>query len=182
MEFNDGHGGGVGYGAAIDRIITALSVSHRVSAGWVFTAVNIPQGATITAAYVSLHLDTTFRDDVYGLMYGNDVDSANNFQNEAVLFSRTRTTATLTWNQTGLGTGWKNTPDLTSIVQEIINRPGWAANNDMCILGIATFYGFADITLSFHTYDYDPTLAPKLHIEYAGAPPAGGACYGYIIS
>lgn len=42
------------------------------------------------------------------------------------------TTAKVDWDRTGQTAGVRYTsPDLTSIVQEIVDRPGWVSNNDM---------------------------------------------------
>jgi len=177
-EPNDGHLP-VAYGDIINNIITSLALANRYSSGWVFTSVNIPQGAPITAAHVSIYTTSgILNNDIYAKVYGNYVDNANNFQDEAVLFNRTRTTAVVTWGPADdLPVGWADSPDIASIIQEIVNRPGWAANNDMCILGIGHFYGLTDRQITFRTYENDPTLAPKLHIEYEAVAEGLGAFY-----
>ncbi|MDX8520145.1 metallophosphoesterase, partial [Mesorhizobium dulcispinae] len=62
----------------------------------------------------------------------------------------------------------ERTPDLSTIVQEIVNRSGWAALNDMAFVITGTGTRTAD------SYEYNPASAPLLHIEYTlpGPPSA----------
>jgi hypothetical protein len=62
----------------------------------------------------------------------------------------------------------QRTPDISPIIQEIIDRPGWEAGNSVMI----RIDGFGQrIAQSF---DKDPTAAPTLHVEFLtmfNAPP-----------
>ena len=66
------------------------------------------------------------------------------------------------------------TPDLTSIVQEIVDRGGWSSGNDMVFI----ITGSGERTAESH--NGEPANAPILRIEFAGLTPAPGAslCYG----
>ena len=60
----------------------------------------------------------------------------------------------------------ERTPDLKAIVQEIIDRGGWAALNDMAFMLTGTG------TRTAKSYEGSATGAPLLHIEYY-VPAAG---------
>ena len=51
---------------------------------------------------------------------------------------------------------------LVPIIQEIVNRAGWASGNALALLIDGTG------TRTARAEDKDPVLAPKLHIEYMG--------------
>ncbi|RUT91227.1 cadherin repeat domain-containing protein, partial [Mesorhizobium sp. USDA-HM6] len=100
------------------------------------------------------------------LIKGEDVDDASAFTTASFnVSSRATTDASTAWapdpwttiGEQGLA---ERTPDLTAIVQEIVNRSGWAALNDMAFLITGTGTRTAD------SYEYNPTGAPLLHIEY----------------
>ena len=92
--------------------------------------------------------------------------------------SRPNTAASVIWNipATAWTTGNKySTPDLKTIVQELINRPGWAAGNAMFFkINAGTEVGgrVAD------AYDSNATKAPRLVIEYE--PCTVNKYYGYF--
>ena len=80
--------------------------------------------------------------------------------------SRTDTAASVTWSvPAGAWTDNNKyqTPDLTTIVQELINRPGWAAGNAMFFKINA---GTENGGRTANSFDSNPTLAPRLVIEY----------------
>ena len=54
----------------------------------------------------------------------------------------------------------QQTPDLAPVIQEIVNRPGWASGNSLAIIITGTGHRTAD------SYNGDPGGAPLLHVEY----------------
>jgi hypothetical protein len=133
-----------------------------------FQNVQIPQGATITNAYVRFIVDVSQSGSVAVDIYGEDADnsvaivdaSSNNISN------RTKTTATVNWNVGGSGAGVNtavDTVDISSIIQEIVNRAGWVAGNSIMII-------FQDPTTSnfreFESYDGESGDAPRLIVDF----------------
>jgi hypothetical protein len=53
------------------------------------------------------------------------------------------------------------TPDISSLVQQIVGRSGWLSGNAMVFVLEGMQWN-----RSAATYDYDPDLAPRLHIEF----------------
>ena len=54
----------------------------------------------------------------------------------------------------------QRTPNLTAIIQEIVNRPGWMEGNSLALL----FTGSGERVA--RSYESGPSVAPVLHIEY----------------
>lgn len=131
------------------------------------SAVMVPQGATIISAKLTLFAYST--DTVAPFtanIYGNDVDSPTNPNSHTEADALALTAATIPWTLTP----WTqyqpyDTPDLTTIIQEIVNRPGWAAgNNLMLILKTATGATGAKLPCS---YDYaTPAYYSQLYVEW----------------
>ena len=138
-----------------------------------FTGIDIPQGAIITNAYIQFRADEAQTGSASLLIQGEDADDANPFT--AAKFdvaARARTDASAAWAAAPWATAGEaglaqRTPDLTAIVQEIVNRSGWAALNDMAFVVTGTG------TRTATSYEKLATGAPLLHIEYLPAGPAG---------
>lgn len=132
-----------------------------------FTA-NIPQGATICNAYIQFTAEgSTSIDPFTARVEGENVDNSALFTTVAgSINSRAKTTANVSWtpplwtsNAAGAG---QRTPDLSAIVQEIVDRAGWAAGNAMAFFVVpttATGYRRASSI-------QDGAEAPKLHVEF----------------
>ena len=102
-----------------------------------FRGVNIPAGATIKSASIVFMCDDTGAGPANMRIHGENVDSSAEYT--TALFnvsSRTKTTASVLWSiapwvTVGDKGPAQTTADLKDIVQEIVNRGGWAANNNM---------------------------------------------------
>lgn len=132
--------------------------------GWRFTGINVPKGATITAAYMQLCPQYTYPAGGSYTIQGEASDNAAAFADSANnISSRSKTSASAAWAP-GAWTQfvYVNTPDLKSIVQEIVNRSGWVSGNSMVF--IAPYNGSTDKKLC--SYEYNSSRAAKLHIEY----------------
>lgn len=97
-----------------------------------FRSVGVPQGATINSATITFQID-----NVTGTpnttIYGIDVDDVAVWSDPGNLPSAaTKTTASAT-GPTATGSQQVN---VASIVQEIVDRAGWASGNDMAFAGI----------------------------------------------
>lgn len=104
---------------------------------------NVPQGATINSAVPSIHttsVASSYSPDLR--IYAHDTDNAADFSTTPYVISevqRPRTTAYVTWNggTTLTSNAWNNGPDISTVIQEIVNRPGWSSGNYIVILFIA---------------------------------------------
>jgi hypothetical protein len=130
-----------------------------------FLNVSIPQGAIITNAFIEFTTDETDSEDTDLVIEGEADDNAARFTNVAgQMATRTRTTASVAWDNvpawgTVGETGVKQqTPDVKTIVQEIVDRSGWAGNA-MVFFITGTGKRVAESAA-------DAAKAPILHVEY----------------
>lgn len=144
----------------------------RYNGGFVFDNVTIPNAATINSATLSTWASGTFYDDPCVNIYGNDVDNANSFSAEGTVTNRTLTTANVSYQTTGIGTGKVASSDIASVVQEIVNRASWASGNSMGILPRGKTSPSQNWWVQ--SYEGDSTKAAELDVDYtAGGGPAG---------
>ncbi len=139
--------------------------------GMRFLNISIPQGATITNAYVEFTTDFDGPTDTTNLtFYAEDIDDAPTFTTATNnITNRTKTLASVDWDNVPV---WDTvgethqTPDLSLVIKEIVDRPGWTSGNDLVI--IVTGSGRREA----ESYGGSPTQAPLLHVEYT--EPGGG--------
>jgi hypothetical protein len=119
-----------------DRLLVRahLTDTNRHNSGLRFSNVTIPAGSTINTCTLSLYGKTTGSDDMASDVYFNDVDDAANFDDEADVTNRTPTSASVSWVGDSLGVGYRSPGDLKVACQEVLDRPGWASGQGMCVL------------------------------------------------
>ncbi len=105
-----------------------------------FQGVNIPNGAIVTDAYIEFRADESDDTEVDITVFGENVDNAVAYEEvDFNISSRTRTAASVLWTQT-VETPWiggetmDQTPSLTAIVQEIVDREGWVHGNALAFI------------------------------------------------
>lgn len=106
-----------------------------------FGNINIPQGTTILNASIQFTTDETDSGNTSVVIRGHDTDDAPTFTSgNSNISNRTLTSASVSWNNipawnsVGQAGANQRTPDLTSIVQEIVNRGGWSSGNSMAFI------------------------------------------------
>ncbi len=140
------------------------------SVGMRFNGVSIPRGATITQAYVEFQVDETSSEATSLVLHGEAADNAAAFSTSARnVTSRVRTSASTAWNNipawTAVGAKVQS-PDLSGVVQEIVNRTGWSAGNSLVILVDGSGRRVAS------AYESGAATAAILHVAYL---PAGAS-------
>jgi hypothetical protein len=172
-------------GAVSDALLLSPG-SHgsndEYSAACRFTNVTIAQGTTITSATFSMRPNATYNAGASVIRYIVCCQAADNAAALATSGStnldgatRAGTTADTTWTQTSVAAGVRESVDITTAVQEVINRAGWVSGNAIVVL-IDTH---VDCTQG-EWQDYDAfntggsSNGPKLDIVYS----AGGGAVG----
>ena len=129
-----------------------------------FQNVSIPQGATITAAYLEFETDETNSGSTSLTIHGEATNSAATFTTQSYNISnRAKTSASVAWNNIA---AWSQvnqkhqTPNLAAVVQEIVNRGGWSSGNSMAFI----ITGSGERTAE--SYNGEPANAPLLRVEY----------------
>ena len=168
-----------GHESATDTTDNAASSASIDTTGvWLFTRFNgitIPAGATITAAYLSFSIDGPGQDEPDVVFYGEDSATPATLTaglGNSNISNRARTTASVDWANTNLGApAVFNTPDLSTIVQELVDSYAPYSSGDMAFVA-TTKNGTATRDLNVAMWDHATSAAPALHIEYTEA---GGA-------
>ena len=144
--------------------------SVRRNGGFRFSSVSIPVGAIINSASIQLFVYAVSVDDMNADIHANDVDDTNDFVAEADVTSRVKTTATVVWSENSLGLGFATSPEIKTVIQEIIDRGGWSDGNAIMILLFGKSGSFKGVNC--RAYDGEPTEAAKLDIVYnsVGSP------------
>ena len=157
-----------------------------------FTDMAIPQGAKITSATLTFTASTD----------SHDVDPANfpsfTIQGEKVgdapsfaatsnnISSRPVTGASVTWDKNSGLTDWTaeetyNTPDLASVIQEVVDQPGWCGNNAIAL--IVKAIGSSNSTRYAYSFDNTGAKAPALSVSWdPNSVPSGGGCLNEIVT
>jgi hypothetical protein len=129
------------YGTDANTVVVSetLSVGQHSSA-MRFRNIDIPQDSEIVRARLKLCMDTTSIDKpVEGTLYAQAVGDANDFnQPDLRIPTLPRTQASVPWTwttgQTCPREQYCSSPELRTVVQEIIDRDDWSAGNCMAIL------------------------------------------------
>ncbi|UCF92968.1 MAG: hypothetical protein JSW39_02090 [Desulfobacterales bacterium] len=132
-----------------------------------FQNVEVPPESTITNAYIQFTVDEVRSATTNLTIWGeNDNDPSTFYTFFNNVSSRPKTNASVTWDnvstwgvvgETGVA---QQTPDLSTIVQEVVNRTDWATGNSMVFI----FEGSGERVAEARQSGYD--VAPILHIEY----------------
>jgi hypothetical protein len=143
---------------------TATTGNQHV--GMRFRNVNVPKGKTITNAYIQFTVDETNSGTTNLTIKGQAADNPGIFTSTAYnVSSRAKTAASVSWSPAawttvGAAGTAQRTPDLKNIVQEIVNRAGWAQNNSMVFIITGTGERTAE------AYEGSASKAPQLVITY----------------
>ncbi len=136
-----------------------------------FQGVAIPQGATISNAYVQFTADETNSQPADINIRGQAADSAAAFATTlSNLTNRAQTTAVVNWVPAfwptiGAATAAQATPDITTVIQEIVSRPGWVSGNALALLITGSGKRTAE------AYEGGAAVAAVLHLTYTTGPP-----------
>jgi len=116
--------------------------------------------------YLSVVFSAATRDSPDVDIAAEDVDDAVDFLADADVTSRVRTTASVNWSDTDLGTGSHiDSPSITTVIDEIQAR-GAASGYNICILADGSNLTPPESGCRTVAYDGTPADAAILHIEY----------------
>lgn len=141
--------------------------------GWRWLGIPINQGATVISAKLVLFSAAVFAGTTasvrfYGVLENSCTPFANNAAN--IPGGKTKTTATVDKNfavadWTNVGYQETDYIDVTSLIQEIVDQPGWVAGGNIGI--VARDNGSANTNYIGHsTHNSDSTRGAKLVLEF----------------
>ena len=150
----------LGYGDE-DGEWAVLQLSPSYSFGVRFGNVSLPKHAEIIEAHIRLlSISTPISNSVNCFIYGDDSNHSHNFSVQGVLqrCGRTFTTNSVEWNTTVPYYECVQTPNIKTIVQEIINNETWEQGNGLSILFITK--GLRGYSAAFQNFEsgYPPAL------------------------
>lgn len=111
---------------------------YRIGIGAYFASVNVPQGSIIDSAFLRIYGAFASAGTPKSRISAEDVNSAVTIANDGDVFDTrwgARTTARVDWDG-GSHTdscGLATSPDIKTVIKEIVDRPGWSANNNILI-------------------------------------------------
>jgi hypothetical protein len=155
--------GSVALGNPALKIVNRAGVIQTV--GLRFAGLSIPKGATIQSAYIQFQCRVATTAAASLLIEGQAADNPGTFARTTNnISSRARTSANVGWVPASWGTVGaqgpdQQTPDLTSVMQEIVNRGGWTAGNPMVFIVTGTGVRTAE--------SFEGLFAPVLHVTFA---------------
>jgi hypothetical protein len=127
---------------------------------------SVPRGAQIVRSYVQFTVDKAQTGATTLMIEGEASDHAltfgsskNNIVNRLRTFNHV-SWAPAEWPTKGAAGLAQQTPDLSTILQEIVDRPGWASGQGLVLIMTGT--GVRQAV----SYDTKPATAPLLHVEY----------------
>ena len=122
------------------------------------------------ASYISIYPVTTDANDINCNIYLEDIGGADDFVSNPHIINesyRPRTTHYTPWVEDDLDINtYVASPSLNAHLQELVNRPDWAAGNDLVVLMIAN--EDIDKLIRFWQQENWHNLPVKLYIEYIG--------------
>lgn len=138
--------------------------------GWRFQTVDIAQGATINTAYLIFIAKGSLAGTTNGDILGELIVDAAEFSTAANYWGRDRTTAIVDWDGAEPWTDELeyNSPEIKTIIQEIVNQGGWVADNDLVIF-IEDNAETSNELRKAYSWDGSTSKATQLHIEYTEA-------------
>jgi len=158
--------------------------NNEHTAAFRFTSVTVPNAATINSASFVLTAQATYDAGANVVSYlvsaeasDNapamvDTGSGENLRSSTGTAPRPRTTAvSAAWNQTSVTADTEYSISITSVIQEIVNRAGWASGNAILITVDTNTTTTLGEWQDYYSYDGSATKAAKLNIDYT----AGGA-------
>ncbi len=158
---------------SMDLNDTHTNVTQLV--GLRFEDITIPQGATITSAWLEF---TANQDDIAATdltIHGELAeDSAQFAPDDSSLSTRATTTASVAWTPGDWSQGVTyNSEPVTNVLQEIVDQANWCGGNSLSML----ISGTGLSTREARSFDQSPTDAPALRYTYdSNSIPPGGGC------
>lgn len=148
--------------------------ADKKGSGTRFTNVTIPKESIITVAYITFTGYSPESGTTVNLrVSAEDIDDAPTFADDKTAFDNrfsNHTTARIDWDnlEAWAANNEYNTPEIKTVVQEIVDRAGWASGQDM-VFFVEDFDGRTTAQGAIrrgYSYEDSTTKCAKLHIEY----------------
>lgn len=156
-------------GACDDSVNYPTDTYANCATAWIKAGLrwgmNIPEGAIISSAYIRVKSGDNSSGTDDGKIELFDEDDATDFSASFWTRAVDSGAGSVTWDYLSWTINeWYDSPDISSLVQAFIDRPGYSPGNyiGLRITGLSEVGDWR----SFLTYDSAPADAPELHVEY----------------
>ncbi len=145
-------------------------VVGQYTAGMRFIGIKVPQGVEIKSATLKICSYTSgLTGEIDGMIQAEAADNPADFSGFGRAPSQApKTDASQAWkiksNEPWTSNTWYDSPDIRTVIQEVVDRPGWSADNAMVIIFSTSVYGGSD--RKFWSYNGKPDNAARLTITY----------------
>lgn len=132
-----------------------------------FNNIEIPKNVVVNNAYIKFKCDEVTNNETSVMIKGEASDNPVTFNTDNFNISSRPTTISfvnwnpLPWNTEGESADAQKTSEISTIVQEIVERDGWSSGNSM------SFFFTGTGTRTAEAYEGDVTGVAVLHIEYS---------------
>jgi hypothetical protein len=135
-----------------------------------FVGVEVPRGAVVSDAWVQFTVDEVSGGGVSLVVRGEASGDAAVFSGSGAVSSRVLTGASVvweppSWDVVGAAGVGQRTPDLSGVVQEVVDHPGWVSGNALVLVVSGSGSRVAE------SFDGSSGSAPLLHVEFSVGPP-----------
>ena len=150
----------------MNDVSSTSGTTVQTAVGLRFTGVAVPHGAIVTAAYIQFWVDEVSTEPTTLSIAAQASDNAPTFTTAKFgITTRSTTAASVAWVPAGWQTKGahgidQRTPELSSVVQEIVGRPGWSSGNALALIITGSGRRVAK------SFEAGGTTIPLLHIEY----------------
>lgn len=160
-----------------------------VITGLRFQNVNVPAGAVIDSAFVEIFAHEDEGDPAMISVWGEASDNPETYNLTDLITDRPKTTAEIDWTITEEWAIWQpyRSPDLKTVIQEIVDRQGWQAGNSLALVFSGEDQGASDLDngRDFESLENvedpddggdglnHPERIPKLYIYYSTSSSTG---------
>jgi hypothetical protein len=143
----------------------------KATMGLRFSGVSVPAGATITRAVLRVRSYQNWSNALHLKVSGEAADDAGSFVDASVRPSaRVKTVRQVDWDPVAWSNGvWYEGPELKEVVQEVVNRVGWASGNAMVLL-LADDGSATSVNRLVYAYNSGSANGAELQIEYTTGP------------
>ncbi len=145
-----------------------------------FPDVQIPNGATINSAIISVFANDAYTSTLNTKIYAVDADDQAAFS-QASDFALTKTSASVDWDPGDwVAFTFYSTSDISTVVKEIVDRGGWNTGNAIVLL-ILNAASAGTTTRRIRSFDLGGTIeSSKLIVDYTAAA-AGAGWAGQVV-
>lgn len=164
---------------------TWIGTGRNSSSSWTayrFNNISIPKGAEINSATLRLYSPTTQWITHSYRIYGENTGNSTTFRNNSKPSQRSLTSSSVahTSNTRWAGKSWNTLDEMSSVVQQIVNRSDWNQGNSMSIIlkGSGGSWGRKFVS----GYDSGRQYAPQLVVTYTTSDTSQPATPTPIIS